>query len=143
MTTNAYVTPSGVYLMSFNGDDDVPPPSPDAIRVHSVPYDARQIYDFASGKFGDVLPSLEEYEAAIQAHVDQTAVSRQFRDGVTLASYTASTHTQWAAEAQVFVAWRDQVWAYAYQEMARVQAGERAQPSVEEILSELPAIDWP
>jgi hypothetical protein len=88
-------------------------------------------------------PPIEDYEAAIQARVDQTAVLRQFRDGVTLASYVASTNIQWAAEAQAFIGWRDQVWAYAYQEMARVQAGERAQPSVVEILSELPDVVWP
>lgn len=89
-----------------------------------------------------LLPATE-YEAAIQAHVDQTARSRLFRDGVTLASYTASTNPQWASEAEAFVAWRDQVWAYAYQELARVQSGDREQPTVSEVLAELPAVVWP
>lgn len=86
--------------------------------------------------------TVEDYEEAIQAHVDQTARSRLFRDGVTLASYVASTNPQWAAEAVAFVAWRDAVWAHAYAELAKVQAGERAQPTVAEVLAELPVISW-
>ncbi|MCD1265529.1 hypothetical protein [Shinella sumterensis] len=51
-------------------------------------------------------PTLADYEDAIQGMVDATAKEKLFRDGVTLASYTASTNPQWAAEAVAFVAWR-------------------------------------
>lgn len=88
-------------------------------------------------------PTLEDYENAIQATVDAAAKTKLFRDGVTLASYTASTNPQWAAEAVAFVAWRDQIWAYSYTELAKVQAGQRDQPTVEEFLTELPDIIWP
>ena len=88
-------------------------------------------------------PTVSDYENAIQAHVDDAARSKLFRDGVTLASYVSSSIPQWAAEAQAFVAWRDQVWAYAYQELARVQGGQREQPTVAEIIAELPLISWP
>lgn len=88
-------------------------------------------------------PTLADYENAIQGLVDTTATEKMFRDGVTLASYVASTNPQWAAEAQTFVAWRDAVWAYSYAELAKVQAGEREQPTPEEFLEELPAIAWP
>ncbi|QNP78411.1 hypothetical protein [Agrobacterium tumefaciens] len=83
------------------------------------------------------------YENAIQNLVDSTARERQFRDGVTLASYTASTKPKWAAEAQTFVAWRDNVWFYAYGELAKVQAGQREQPTVDEFLTEITPISWP
>lgn len=88
-------------------------------------------------------PTVSDYEDAVQAHVDAAARSKLFRDGVTLASYTTSTNPQWASEAQAFVAWRDQVWAYAYQELARVMGGEREQPTVADIIAELPPISWP
>ena len=87
--------------------------------------------------------SILDYENAIQNLVDGTARERQFRDGVTLASYTASTKPKWAAEAQAFVAWRDNVWFYAYSELAKVQAGQRPQPTVEEFLGEVAPIAWP
>ncbi|NSZ73938.1 hypothetical protein G6L74_09315 [Agrobacterium tumefaciens] len=87
--------------------------------------------------------TIVDYENAIQNLVDSTAREKQFRDGVTLASYTASTKPHWAAEAQTFVAWRDNVWSYAYDELAKVQAGLRLKPTVEEFLTEITPVDWP
>ncbi|TGR71432.1 hypothetical protein EN837_08440 [bacterium M00.F.Ca.ET.194.01.1.1] len=87
--------------------------------------------------------SITDYENAIQNLVDSTARERQFRDGVTLASYIGSTKPKWAAEAQAFVAWRDNVWFYAYGELAKVQAGQREQPTVEQFLAEIAPIAWP
>lgn len=84
-----------------------------------------------------------DYENAIQSLVDSTARERQFRDGVTLASYIGSTIPKWVAEAQAFVAWRDNVWFYAYGELAKVQAGQRQQPTVEQFLTEIAPIAWP
>jgi len=84
-----------------------------------------------------------DYAAAIQLMIDETARSRKYSDGASLASYVASTVPAWAAEAQVFVSWRDAVWIYAYGEFAKVQAGQRAQPTIIEIISELPMISWP
>ncbi|MCZ7855060.1 hypothetical protein O9X81_00360 [Agrobacterium salinitolerans] len=91
----------------------------------------------------DPEPTITDYENAIQNLVDSTARERQFRDGVTLASYTASTKPKWAAEAQAFVAWRDNVWRYAYGELAKVHAGQRQQPTVEQFLGEIAPIAWP
>lgn len=87
--------------------------------------------------------ALARFEAAIQEYVDETAKARGYRDGFALAGYATSTIPAWAAEAAAFVAWRDAVWVYAYDELAKVQAGERAQPAVAEIVGELPAIQWP
>lgn len=88
-------------------------------------------------------PAITDYENAIQDLVDSTARERQFRDGVTLASYIGSTKPKWAAEAQAFVAWRDNAWSYAYGELAKVQAGQREQPTVEQFLDEIARIAWP
>lgn len=118
----------------------------------------RVVFDLATGERQEIpltpeeiaeleasapVPMLADYENAIQGLVDTTATEKMFRDGVTLASYVASTNPQWAAEAQSFVAWRDAVWAYSYAELAKVQAGEREQPSPADFLAELPAIVWP
>ena len=86
---------------------------------------------------------IEVFRAAIQSHVDATAVAKRYDSGTSLASYVASTNPQWQAEAQAFVAWRDAVWAYAYAEMDKVLGGERSMPTVEQILGELPAMEWP
>lgn len=88
-------------------------------------------------------PKLEDYQSAIQTMVDETARAKQFNDGVTMASYVASTVEPWAAQAQAFVAWRDNVWQYAYAELSKVQADEREKPTVAAFLGELPEIVWP
>lgn len=90
-----------------------------------------------------LIPAIIDYENAIQNLVDNTARERQFRDGVTLASYIGSTKPKWASEAQAFVAWRDNVWSYAYGELAKVQAGQREQPTVYQFLGEIARIAWP
>lgn len=86
---------------------------------------------------------IEMFRAAIQAHVDATAIAKRYDSSTSLASYVASTVTQWAAEAAAFVAWRDAVWAYAYAELDKVLAAERTVPTVEDFLGELPAVEWP
>lgn len=83
------------------------------------------------------------FRQAIQAHIDTTAQSRSYDSGVTCSSYVGSANPQWSAEAQAFVAWRDVIWAHAYTELAKVKGGEREQPTVAEMIDELPAIDWP
>ncbi|MCO6386251.1 hypothetical protein [Aliihoeflea sp. 40Bstr573] len=85
----------------------------------------------------------DDYRRAIQRHVDATAQSRSYDNGNSLASYKDSTIAQWSDEAVAFIAWRDQVWLYAYAELDKVMAGEREQPSVEDFVRELPAIGWP
>lgn len=84
-----------------------------------------------------------EYANSIQQHIDSTAQIRQYSDGISLASYDSSTNPAWAAEAQTFVAWRDAVWVYAFTELEKVKAGTRPQPSIDELLAELPVISWP
>lgn len=85
----------------------------------------------------------EDYEASIQEIVDDTAREKQFRDGVTLASYANSTVDLWASQALAFIAWRDNVWQYSYSELSKVLAGDRAQPTIADFLLELPEMVWP
>lgn len=86
---------------------------------------------------------VETFRVAIQAHVDETARGRSYDSGNSLASYVASTNAAWAAEAQIFVAWRDAVWIYAYAELDKVMSGDRTIPTVEAFIGELPVIEWP
>lgn len=88
-------------------------------------------------------PTISDFAAAVQSHIDDAARSRGYNDSVSLASYVNSTLPQWAAEASAFVAWRDAVWIYAYGELGKVQAGQRALPTIDKMIAELPKIDWP
>lgn len=88
-------------------------------------------------------PALDDYRLAIQSHVDAVAQARNYDSGLTCASYVGSTNPTWATEASAFVAWRDAVWVHAYAELAKVEAAQRPQPTIEAFLSELPAMAWP
>lgn len=98
--------------------------------------------DVGPDDFPPVLVTADDYRRAIQTHLDTAAQSRNYDSGTTIATYVNSTNPAWAAEAQAFVAWRDAVWAYAYVELDKVTTGARPQPSVEELVAELPEIDW-
>jgi hypothetical protein len=89
------------------------------------------------------MPARELYAAAISAHLDAAARARGYDGALSIATYVGSSVPQWAAEAVAFAAWRDAVWTYAYAELAKVQAGQRAQPTVADLIAELPAITWP
>jgi hypothetical protein len=98
----------------------------------------------AEMKAAEALAALQEqFRAAIQAHVDALAKGRNYDSGNSLASYVASTNARWAAEAQAFVSWRDQVWLYAYAELDKAMTGAREIPTIDDFIAELPVIDWP
>lgn len=87
--------------------------------------------------------TVDDFRNAIQSHVDAKARERRYDSGNSLASYVNSTVAEWSAEATAFVAWRDQVWAYAYAELAKVEMGDRLIPDLVEFLNELPQMQWP
>nr|WP_320141678.1 hypothetical protein [uncultured Cohaesibacter sp.] len=89
------------------------------------------------------LPTQDDYTKAIQALLDNAAIARRYDSAATMATYTNSTNSDWSAEATAMVAWRDAVWLYAYQQLDVVLAGEREQPTIEELLAELPEPNWP
>lgn len=88
-------------------------------------------------------PTLEDYKAAIVAVLDAKAQERRYDNAVSIATYTDSTNPTWIAEALAFVAWRDAVWVYAYTELDKVMNGQRLQPTIAELVAELPAMVWP
>lgn len=127
----------------FNGVDWLPfTASPDDPEAHG-----REIFALAEAMGPAAYdppeptpPTIEDYKAAVQAHMDAAAQSRLYTDGNSLATYTASTNPTWAAEAQAFVAWRDAVWAQVY---AMWASPPDPVPSPAEVVAGLPVINWP
>ncbi|NTJ46507.1 hypothetical protein G6K93_05700 [Agrobacterium rhizogenes] len=98
------------------------------------------------GQTGEPIPVLSDYTGSIAAMMDAKAKERRYENALSIATYVGSANAQWAAEAQVFVVWRDQVWGYCYAELDKVQNGEREQPSVSDFLTELETqfpMTWP
>lgn len=88
------------------------------------------------------VPTEQDYANAVQRHIDSIARSKNYSDGVSLASYVSSTISTWATEAATFIAWRDSVWSYVFQVQQQVQQEIRPAPTIEELISELPVISW-
>lgn len=82
------------------------------------------------------------YEDAVQAYLDQTAQSRDYDNTYTCLSYLSSTDEIWHREAHAFNAWRDQVWRKCHEILNAVMAGTAQPPTVEELIAQLPVIDW-
>lgn len=87
-------------------------------------------------------PDLGAFTRAIEAHIEATAQARQYSSAVSCASYLNDPNPVWAAEAQAFIAWRSAVWAKAFEMLAEVQGGKDV-PTVDGMIAELPAVEWP
>lgn len=120
--------------------------SPDDTEAHG-----RELHaDALAGTLGaiaaaDPPPALTaaNFTAAVQAHLDATARTRNYDGILSACSYATSTNLPFSVEGQACVAWRDAVWLYCYQQLALVQAGTRSIPaSTAAFIAELPAISW-
>lgn len=85
---------------------------------------------------------LKSYENAVQNHLDATAQSRGYDNTYTCLSYLNSTDEKWKRESNAFNAWRDSVWRKAHEILNAFKAGEIEQPTIDEVISQLPEIDW-
>lgn len=71
-----------------------------------------------------------------------TAQSRGYSSVNSIISYAVSSNIQWKAEADAFVAWRDQVWEHVYVEYMAIDAGGEI-PDEDTFMASLPKIVWP
>lgn len=85
---------------------------------------------------------LKGYEDAVQAHLDATAQSRGYDNTYTCLSYLSSTDQIWRRESNAFNEWRDKVWRKCHQILNAVMAGYSPRPTIEELIEQLPEIDW-
>ena len=81
---------------------------------------------------------------AIQAYVDDFARTRGYDDiGSCIGKYSNSHSAKFKAEAD-YCSWAlTETWLVGYAILDAVLAGERPMPTIEEVLAELPALEWP
>lgn len=87
--------------------------------------------------------AMAEYSGAIQAHLEAKAHERHYDSIQSAISYRDDPNPQFAAEAAALFTWRSAVWTHATAELGKVTGGERPQPTVAELIAELPAFVWP
>lgn len=84
---------------------------------------------------------LKKFISAMESKYDAVAQEKHYDNRYTCA-LRAGYSGPFQAEGQSFASWMDACNAYGYQEMAKVIGGTRPMPTVEELLSELPATPW-
>lgn len=85
----------------------------------------------------------KQFTEALAAFIDKTANQKLYKDAVSCSSYKLSTNAQWAAEAEAFIAWRDNCYEYSYDYLAQAESGNIPEPNLEEFISGLPVLEWP
>ncbi len=92
------------------------------------------------------VPTADEIQAsltaAVQNYMDTTVQARNYDNINSACTYANSTDHIFAAEGVACVKWRDAVWRKCYDILAEVKAGTRAIPAAEEVIAELPALEW-
>lgn len=82
------------------------------------------------------------FEDAIEAYMTSVVQTRNYRDIHTAASYVNSTNEKFAKEGAACNKWRDDVWNKCYEILGEVKSGFRPIPTLEEVIAELPLLDW-
>jgi len=127
---------TGRYLGSFLGEH-VPPDNADA--VPTAPDDARQLWD--GHVWGQIQPTASDYRDAVQVHLDKLAQGYGYDSIASAVTYAEEPSVpKFQAEGIAFRALRSLSWAYCYAQLDAVTAGARAQPSVAELIAELPPL---
>lgn len=87
---------------------------------------------------------MAEFEQAVQGKLNSAAIAAKYDSIENAVSYAEEPAVpKFQKDGIAFRAWRSLVWAYAYEQLALVLAGEREQPTVEAFLLELPALELP
>ena len=86
---------------------------------------------------------IAEYTAAVQAHLDSFAQTRNYDGILSATTYATSSVLKFQAEGQYAVEARDATWAKCYEILAAVEDGTSPMPTEAELLAELPALVWP
>ena len=94
----------------------------------------------------EYVPTAEEIQAqltnAVQNYMDETVKTRNYDNIHTACTYSTSTDSIFAAEGVACVRWRDAVWRKCYELLSEVNAGTRTIPTAEELIAELPKLEW-
>ena len=79
----------------------------------------------------------------VQNKLDLKSRERNYEGILSLCTYATSSNPKFKVEGQSGMEWRDQCWAYCYQALYDFANGLRNPPTIEELILELPEMNWP
>lgn len=80
------------------------------------------------------------FTESVQRYLDAKAKNNGYDNIISACSY-AGAPNPFQTESIQFITWRGNVWAYCYQELDKVQNGERPIPELQDFLNELPSFE--
>ena len=123
-------------------EPDEEPTPPEGKLVEPNGWEVRDGLWYRKWRFVDApLPTLDEYDAAMEDHLVQERSARGYTTREPDA-YLSSANPRWAKDARDWVAHRDAVMAYALKLINDVQARTIPQPTLAEFRANLPQITW-
>lgn len=84
-----------------------------------------------------------ECETVIEGFIDTKARERMYKSAESCISYLNSRNPQWAAEAEAFIVWRDDVYSYVIELQRKIEAREIAFNGAAALLENAPKMEWP
>lgn len=123
----------GVPALTFRGTDV-------KRRTPAVPLSEEELAARAAEQEASLTKIMAD---AVQVMLDAKARERAYDGILSACTYATSSVAKFRAEGQACVEWRDAVWATCYTLLAEVKAGARPILTVDELLAELPALEWP
>ena len=78
---------------------------------------------------------------AVQAHLDAPAQALGYDDLKTACTYAGDEDPIFDAQGQSFKSWRSKTWRKCYEILAEVEAEKRTEPTIAELLAELPSLN--
>lgn len=87
--------------------------------------------------------TVKVFEDAVQGLLNSAVRSKGYDDVYTCISYYNSEDDVFRAEARAVSEWRDRVWRKCHEILNQWNAGEIGQPTVAQVLSQLPKLEWP
>lgn len=86
-----------------------------------------------------IATTVKAMEEAIEAHINTTVKAKGYNSQDSIAKYLVDGNPFYT-ECKAISLWIGSVWAYLHQVQADVMSGVRAEPTAEELISELPVL---
>lgn len=85
----------------------------------------------------------KRYEAFVEAYMDSIVQERNYNSVEScIGKYILSPNAKYRAEAEAVNQWNSECWDKCYEILAEVESGKRAIPSEQELIAELPKLEW-
>lgn len=147
--------PAGVEAVRWYGDygtvDYRSPDTPRTLRKRSIVdfADFQPVLDAFATPIDVVVAAkptdqiIADFTSAIQQRLDDFARTHNYDNILSACTYATSTVPKFAIEGQYCINARDETWNTCYAILSDVKDGVRPMLSLDEIMSELPTLEWP